>query len=249
MISFNSQVPSPYQGYFPAPGTAPAPAPATPAPAQPSAPTTQQPPAYQPEKGLSPQAAIDLLRIIKHPIQTVKSLYTCTKDLLSLKTKRNLSIAAAEPVMNQYEAARQNLEAAPFRNVLPFFDRALDKWADARFHELKPQVEARVTERAWHPITLEWPDGGSGHDRLTELNMLRETAETATDGQIVRALQGANRLQIRNSTAMDYFYPLARAGDALILRRNLPLVPGQKPMELTFKGLLDQSVQVNIQIQ
>ncbi|MNT08620.1 hypothetical protein D3C72_1433680 [compost metagenome] len=98
-------------------------------------------------------------------------------------------------------------------------------------------------------MSLEWPDGGSGHDRLTELNMLRRTAETATDGQIVRALQGANRVQVKNSTALDYFYPLARAGDALILRRNLPLVPGQKPMDLTFKGLLDQSVQVNIQIQ
>ncbi|MFN3431004.1 MAG: hypothetical protein ACK46X_13750 [Candidatus Sericytochromatia bacterium] len=245
MVSFNSQVPNPYQGYFPAPGANPAPAPVTTAPA----PAPSQPPAYRPDKGLSPQAALDLVRIVKHPIQTVKSLYLCTRDLLSLTTKRNLSIASAEPVMGQYEAARQNLENAPFRHVLPFFDRALDKWADARFTELKPQVQARVSERAWHPVTLEWPDGGSGHDRLTELNMLRRTAETATDGQIVRALQGANRLQVRNSTALDYFYPLARSGDALILRRNLPLVPGQKPMELSFKGLLDQSVQVNIQIQ
>jgi hypothetical protein len=248
MVNFNRSVPSPYQGYYPAPGgtTSPAPAPVT---AQPSTPPVAQPPAYQPDKGLSPQAALDMLRIVKHPIQTVKSLFICTKDLLALKAKRNLAIASAEPVMQQYEGARKNLEAAPFRNVLPFFDRALDKWADARFQELKPQVEARVTERAWHPITLEWPDGGSGHDRLSELNMLRRTAETASDGQIVRALMGANRLQIRNSTALDYFYPLARAGDAVILRRNLPLVPGQKPMDETFKGLLDQSVQVNIQIQ
>jgi hypothetical protein len=247
MVSFNSQVSNPYQGYFPAPGANQAPVTAN--PAQPAAPTPAQPPAYQPDKGLSPQAALDMVRIVKHPIQTLKSLYLCTKDLVSLTTKRNLSIASAEPVMGQYEAARQNIENAPFRHVLPFFDRALDKWADARFTELKPQVEARVSERAWHPVSLEWPDGGSGHDRLTELNMLRRTAETATDGQIVRALQGANRVQVKNSTALDYFYPLARAGDALILRRNLPLVPGQKPMELTFKGLLDQSVQVNIQIQ
>jgi hypothetical protein len=247
MVSFNSSVPNPYQGYFPVPGGNQTPVTAN--PAQPATPTPAQPPAYQPDKGLSPQAALDMVRIVKHPVQTLKSLYLCTKDLLSLTTKRNLSIASAEPVMGQYEAARQNIENAPFRHVLPFFDRALDKWADARFTELKPQVEARVSERAWHPVSLEWPDGGSGHDRLTELNMLRRTAETATDGQIVRALQGANRVQVKNSTALDYFYPLARAGDALILRRNLPLVPGQKPMELTFKGLLDQSVQVNIQIQ
>jgi hypothetical protein len=248
MVSFNAQVPSsPYQGYFPTPGanTAPVPgAPAAPAPA----PAPSQP-VYQPPRGLSPEAAIDLLRVTKHPIQTVKSLFICTKDLLAMKGSRNVSIASADNVMAQYQTARQHIDAAPFKNLLPFFDHALDRWSDARFQELKPQVEARVTERAWHPVVLEWPDGGSGSDRLTELDMLRRTSESATDGQIVRALMGANRVQVKNSTAMDYFYPLARANDALILRRNLPLVPGQKPMETTFKDLLNQVVQVHVEIQ
>ena len=47
---------------------------------------------------------------------------------------------------------------------------------------------------------------------------------------------------------MDYFYPMARAGDALILRRNLPLVPGQKSIAETFQAHMERKVQVHIQI-
>lgn len=243
MVSFNAQVPaSPYQGYYQNPGTA------QPAPSQPAAPAPTQP-VYQAPRGISPEAAIDLIRVTKHPIQTVKSLFTCTKDLLAMKSTHNVSVASADAVMGQFQTAKAHLDAAPFKNLLPFFDHALDKWADARFTELKPQVEAQVTERAWHPVTLEWPDGGSGSDRLTELDMLRRTTAAATDGQIVRALMGMNRVQVKNSTAMDYFYPVARANDALILRRNLPLVPGQKPMETTFTDLLNQVVQVHAEVQ
>jgi hypothetical protein len=247
MVSFNSQVPSPYAGYYnsgttkaspvggvPTANTAPAPTPA---------------PAYKPDTGLSAQAAIDLLRVVKHPIQTIKSLAICTKDMLTLQGRKNVAIASSDAVMGDYKAAKQHLDDAPFKNILPFFDRALDKWADARFNELKPQVAQYVTDRAWHPISLEWPDGGKGGDRLTELDMLRRTVESSTDGQVVRALQGANRVQIKDSNAVDYFYPIARANDALILRRNLPLVPGQKPIETSFKDLLSQVVQVHIEIQ
>lgn len=243
MVSFNSSVTSlPANGYFtPTPGVTP------PAPAPGPTPPLDRP-VYQPQKGLNPLAPMDIANMIAHPIQTVKSFYTVTKDLLALNTKRNLSAASAEPAIGQYKAARANLDAAPFKNIIPFFGRALDRWADARFYELKPQVEAKVSERAWHPIALEWPDGGSGHDRLMELEMLNRLATTASDGQIVRAFQGANRLRITNSNAVDYFYPLAREGDALILRRNLPLVPGQKPLEETMTGLFNQSVQVHVQI-
>src|SRR5687768_6997554 len=89
MVNFNTSYTSPYQGYYPTPGssTVPAPAPA-PVTGQPATPPSAQPPAYQPDKGMSPQAALDMLRMVKHPIQTVKSLFICTKDLLALKAKR-----------------------------------------------------------------------------------------------------------------------------------------------------------------
>lgn len=243
MVSFNAQVPSsPYQGYYQNPATT------QPAPSQPATPAPTQP-VYQAPRGISPEAAIDLIRVTKHPILTVKSLITCTRDLIAMKATHNVSVASADAVMGQFQTAKAHLDQAPFKNLLPFFDHALDKWADARFTELKPQVEAQVTQRAWHPVTLEWPDGGSGSDRLTELDMLRRTTAAATDGQIVRALMGMNRLQVKNSTAMDYFYPVARANDALILRRNLPLVPGQKSIEANVTDLLNQVVQVHAEVQ
>ena len=155
MVRMTSSPSLPTQGYFPPGQAAPAPSPAQPA----------QPPAYQPPRGLSPAAALDLAKVVANPIQTVKSLYHCTKDWLVLKTKTQMAIASAGPMLAEYTAARQRLDQAPFKNLLPFFDRALDKWADARFQELRPQVEARISERAWHPVALEWPDGGSGHDR------------------------------------------------------------------------------------
>lgn len=244
MLSFNPQVTSyPTTGYFP---PTPPQAPATPAPAP--TPTPTPPAHYYQRKGLSPEAALDLARMIKHPIQTVKSLFIVSKDLLGLQGQRGLSIATADPALQKYQVAKANVDAAPFKHIFPFFDRALDRWADARFQELKPQVEAQVSDRAWHPIKLHWPDGGTGHERLSELTMFKDVAATATDGQIVRAFQGLNHIRVANSSAMDYFYPVARAGDALILRRNLPLVPGQKPLPETLQALLQDAASVQVQI-
>jgi len=190
----------------------------------------------------------DLAKMVAHPIQTVKSLVLVTKDVLALQTKRGVTVATSAAAMATYSTARTNLEAAPFRNILPFFEMAMDKWAYGRVQELAPEVQARISQRAMHPIVLEWPDGGKGHDMLTELMMVSNVADRASDGQVVNALVGANRLQFKNSTAMDYFYPMARAGDALILRRNLPLVPGQKSITETFEAHMNRQVQVHVQI-
>lgn len=235
-----------------APPPPPSPAyawPIPPTPTTPSGPTTPAPvtgPWTPP--GFGATALLDLAKMVAHPIQTVKSLFLVVKDVFALQTKRGLSVATAAPAMATYEVARKNLEEAPFRKIFPFFEKAMDKWAYARVQELAPEIQQRLSQRAWHPITLEWPDGGKGHDMLTELMMVSNVADRATDGQVVNALVGANRLQFKNSTAMDYFYPMARAGDALILRRNLPLVPGQKSIAETFTAHMNKQIQVQIQI-
>jgi hypothetical protein len=190
----------------------------------------------------------DLAKIVAHPIQTIKSLFIVSKDVLGLQAKRGVTIAAAPAVMAQFQQAARDVDAAPFKHLLPFFDHALDRWAEARFEELRPQVQDALSQRAWHAVALEWPDGGSGRDRLAEVLVLNDVAATATDGQIVRGLQGTNRIQIKDSSPMDYFYPLGRAGDALILRRNLPVMPAQKPMSQTFKDYLNQNVQVHAEV-
>lgn len=223
---------------WPVPPTQPAPTPTTPGPS--TGPHT--PPSF------TALAMLDLAKMVAHPIQTLKSFALLTKDVIALQTKRGLSVASAAPAMAQYAEARKHLEEAPFRKIFPFFELAMDKWAFGRAQELAPEVQQRLSQRAWHPITLEWPDGGKGHDVLTEVMTVSDVANRASDGQIVKAFLGANRLQFKNSTAMDYFYPMARAGDALILRRNLPLVPGQKPIAETLAAHMNQQVQVHIQI-
>lgn len=263
MSIYNVQFSGPTTGYYPAapaappPPPVPAPAPPiAPAPAWPmpppqaGAPTTAPGPVQGPHTppSFGALAMLDLAKIIAHPIQTIKSFALLTKDVIGLQAKRGLSVATAAPAMAQYDAARKHLEEAPFRKIFPFFELAMDKWAFGRAQELAPEVQQRISQRAWHPITLEWPDGGKGHDVLKEVMMVSDVANGASDGQVVKAFLGANRLQFKNSTAMDYFYPMARAGDALILRRNLPLVPGQKSMTETLTAHMSQQVQVHIQI-
>lgn len=262
---YNTQLSGTTSGYYPSAPVAPPPPPPLPAPAPPVAPAPAWPvpppaagmpttPTTGPVQGpwtppgVGPTAALDLAKILAHPIQTIKSLALLTKDVIALQTKRGLSVATAAPAMATYDEARRHLEEAPFRKIIPFFERAMDKWAFARAAELAPEVQQRISQRAWHPIVLEWPDGGKGHDVLTEVMMVSRVADAATDGQVVKAFLGANRLQFKNSTAMDYFYPMARAGDALILRRNLPIVPGQKPMAETLAAHMNQQVQVHVQI-
>lgn len=264
---YNAPIAGSTTGYYPsAPMAAPPPPPPpppAPAPSAPSAPAWPMPPSQPAPSGPATPAPVtgphtppsfgalammDLAKMVANPIQTVKSLFLLTKDVLGLQTKRGLSVATAAPAMAQYGEARKHLEEAPFRKIFPFFEGAMDKWAYNRTVELAPEVQARLSQRAWHPITLEWPDGGKGHDMLTEVMLVSKVADAASDGQVVRAFVGANRLQFKNSTAMDYFYPMARGGDALILRRNLPLIPGQKSMEETLTAHMNQLVQVHIQI-
>jgi hypothetical protein len=218
-------------------------APSTPAQPQPLPGANEQ---VKPGKSFGALALLDLANMAMHPIQTVKSLFLVTKDAIALQTKRGLTVASAGPAVAQFQQACKNLDEAPFKNLLPFFDRILNSWAEGRFGELRPQVQDRLSQRAWHAVQLEWPNGGTGRQRLEELLMLNDVAEKATDGQVVRGLQGRNRIRIQDSSAMDYFYPLASEGDALILRRNLPLVPGQKSMAETFYGYMNQLIQVRI---
>jgi hypothetical protein len=266
----NAPLGRPSAGYYPLAAAAPPPPPPPPMPAPvpapvasagtqpawPMPPASTQPPPTTPGPTVGPYtppsfgalAMLDLAKMIAHPWQTIKSFGLLTKDLAMLVPKRGLSVASAAPAMAQYAEARKHLEEAPFRKIFPFFEWGLDKWAFGRAQELAPEVQQRISERAWHPIQLEWPDGGKGHDVLTEVMTLSDVASKASDGQIVRAFLGANRLQFKNSTPMDYFYPMARSGDALILRRNLPLIPGQKSIQQTLTEHMNQLVQVHVQI-
>lgn len=216
----------------------PTPAPATPAPV-----------AAEPVKSGSTwgaMAVLDVGNVLLHPIKTIESLFVVTKDLVALESKRNLTVATAAPAVAQYKQACADLDAAPFKSVLPFFSMILNSWAEKRFEELRPQVQGVIAQRATHQVSLEWPDGGTGRQRLDELLMLNDVAQTATTDQIVRGFMGAAHFQVKDSTAMDYFYPMGRAGDTLILRRNLPVVPGQKPVADTFKSYLNAEVQVHV---
>lgn len=194
-------------------------------------------------------ALLDLGQILLHPIKTVQDLWGVGADLVALRGMQPQQVAEAPSALARYDQARARLEASTFKRLLPFLDRSLARWADARVQSWRGEVQGKLSERAWHPIVIEWPVGGTGHQKLEELRALMQANSTATEGQMVRAFQGVNRVRFLDSTPMDYFYPLARSGDALLLRRNLPLIPGQRSVQEHLQGLLNQSVQVHVQIQ
>lgn len=233
----------PAQGYYtgtPAAPARPAPA-ASPTPSTPANGSTSS-------SGSGGQAALDLARIMAHPIQTVKSLVLLTRDVVSLQFQHNLTLQNMAPAVSAFQRAQNDLSAAPFQHLLPFFGDLIDSWANGRFNELDPQVQSVVTTRATHPIVLDWPDGGTGSQKLGELLMINTVIGNSTDGQVIRGLQGANRLQVVNSSLTNYLSPIGRSGDALQLRRNLPILPGQSPLDQSFQNYLVQSAKVSVQL-
>lgn len=208
-----------------------------------------QGPDAAPPAEIKPSALLDVMKMIASPIETVKGLYHVTKDLLALQKQKGLTLQTAPAAYAQYQAAHERLEGTTFKRIFPFFGRRLENWALGRFNELTPQIQGTLSERAWHPVALEWPDAGTGHQRLGEAMLLVDVATRATDGQMVRGFQGLNRIRFQNSGFSDVYRPLASEWDAMVLRRPLRFVPGQASMADALWEHINRNTTVSTQIQ
>jgi hypothetical protein len=228
-------------GYYTSPVVQPAPQPMQPVPD--GLPAT-------PNRGGSgsPLWLLDLGQMLVNPVRTIKDLFALSGAVTSLSFKPAVSLASAGPSLAEYQAARGRLEQSTFRHALPIFEGLLNRWAMKTAITVKPEVELGLSAAAWHPVRMEWPDGGTGHQALSELLAVQNLLGSLGEAAWVRGLLGANRIQFKDSSLMDYFYPVSREGDALLLRRPLPLIPGQATLEQNLRAYLSQTTNVGVQV-
>lgn len=196
-----------------------------------------------------PRKSLEIIDAITHPLRVLKGAWQWATAILKFDRLGAITAENAPQAQAALSDASEGLDKIGLARVLPFLSNAINKRAAKALTELRPDVEARISEKAGHGVHIVWPVGGGEWAKaLDELLTFDRTFQEADEAAVLKALNGIAEINVQKLSVVDWFNPIRKQAATLFIQRPLEWAPGQKSMEETLKAYFAQVSAVSVAI-